>query len=120
MPIEERVGTLEAQVAAQGVKIGHIETIATETQQGVKTLLERDAARPSPMTGKAIIATLLTTGALVGMVYVAAWWMVSISPAVKRLDERLTELDHPRMGRVPVVERKIETLEGWAPRVSRR
>ena len=43
------------------------------------------------------------------------WWFMEISPPIKRLDDRLTDLDHPRRGRVVINEEKIKGLEAWAP-----
>lgn len=120
--LEERVGTLEREQARQGAKLDHLSGVVGEVSSGVKTLLERDARRPQALSWGVIAAT---AGGLIGVAAVG-WWLIETSPAVRELNgridkvnERVTRLDDPEIGRVPAVERKVHELDQWAPRVTR-
>jgi hypothetical protein len=109
--IEERVGQLEREQARQGERLGRMEADLGKTAAGVERLLERDAKRPSAVTGQTIVATCAGLGVVAGVV----WWLIGSSPAVQELDRRLTRLDDPEVGRVPRIEKEL----GWTPRIVR-
>lgn len=118
--LEGRVGKVEdglARLSADVRVLAHdqvgLKEQVGEIGQGVKQLLDRDAKRPDALTGKTILATLITTGAAVTMLTGFVWWMIASAPAVQDLDRRVTDLDHPKRGAVPALERRVETIEGW-------
>lgn len=117
--VHERVGNLETTVARQGERMTHMERTLEHTANGVDQLLQRDAQRPEPASLKTVVATLLTTGAAVGMLGGFTWWLVASAPIVQELDKRMDRLDDPVVGRVPALERKVKRLEGWEPRIVR-
>jgi hypothetical protein len=43
------------------------------------------------------------------------WWLIGTSPALMELGRRMDRLDDPQIGRVPAIERRLETLTGWHP-----
>lgn len=122
--LSRRVGGLEQWQSRTDERIGHIEEGVKKTEEGigranegVQLLIERDARRPQPTNLRTVAITLASAcgvaGALGGFVY----WFIAHSPAVTDLRARLTELDNPRVGRVPGLERRVDTLEGWSPKV---
>lgn len=113
---EERLGHVETGLA--GVKadvrvLGHdvagVKADVGKIGDGVQQLLRRDAARPEPLTWKHIV------GVCAGVVTVAivVSWLIAQAPAVRDLEARVTDLDHPKRGRVPMLEDKVEVLQGW-------
>ena len=79
-----------------------------------------DAPLPQPVNWKTVGATLITVGGAVGVMATFVWWFISISPPVKEIQERLTELDHPRRGRVVENADRIKGLEQrWSTTVVR-
>lgn len=118
--LEERVGLLEREQARQGEQLGQVRSEVSKVAAGVDKLLDREARRPDAMTGRTVAATLLTTGAVVSMVGAFVWWLIAQSPAVTDLEKRVTRLDDPELGRVPRLEKRIETLTGWAPQVVKK
>lgn len=113
--LEGRVHDLEREQARQGAVQARLVDEVKDVSSGVKQLLERQAGAPSTLTGKTIAATC---GGLVGVAYVV-WWLIGASPAVVDLRSRVDELDNPRVGRVPAMERRLEKLDAWTPRVTR-
>jgi hypothetical protein len=45
------------------------------------------------------------------------WWLIGNAPAVQDLDRRITRLDDPEIGRVPRLEKRVDTLTGWGAKV---
>ena len=115
--LDHRVGQLEVGQAETKQRLGHIETTVEKTSRGMDQLLERDARRPEPASIRTVFFTVVSCLAGCGVIAGFVWWVVAASPAVTSLTERLTELDHPRVGRVPTLERKVDVLGGWKPRV---
>lgn len=118
--LEGRVGKVEREQARQGEQLDHLTKVVDKTATGVERLLEREAGRPDALTGRMVLGTLLATGTAIAMLAALTWWMIAISPAVQDLQARLTDLDHPRRGRVQLLEQRMDTLSGWRPEVTRR
>lgn len=120
MSIEDRVGQVEREQVRQGEQLGRVssELRSLDTRVGdvgadVKQLLAREAKRPGAPTLQTIALTCGGLGAVAGVV----WWLIAQSPAVQDLAKRMDRLDDPQVGRVPAIERRIETLTGWTARV---
>lgn len=111
--LEERVGQLEREQTRQGEQLGQVRAEVSKIGAGVEKLLDREARRPDALTGKTIVATLISTGVAVSMLAGFVWWMIANAPAVESLDRRLTKLDDPELGRVRRLEVRVDTLEGW-------
>ena len=132
-----RLGRVETDMARQGARLddvdrrlGGIERTQELTKGGVEELLRRDAGRPQPTSWKAAATTVVTLIAGIGAIAGFSWWFVATSPAVidlgKRLDglaaaidKRLTRVDDPEIGRLPRVEKRLDDLERWSPKVTR-
>jgi len=118
MNIDERVGHVEREQARQGQELRHVSSelgsvkaSVSDVGHDVKKLLEREARRPAPMSVVTVVATLGSIGAAAGVV----WWLIGNSPAVQDLGRRMDRLDDPQVGRVPTLEKRVETLTGWRP-----
>ncbi|CAN1722005.1 protein of unknown function [Hyphomicrobium sp. 1Nfss2.1] len=113
--LENRVGEVEREQARQGARLERIELDMSKANAGIDKLLERDQKRPQAITWPAIagVACGLAAVATVG------WWLIGSAPAVQDLDRRLSKLDDPDIGRVRVLERRIDKLDGWQPNVVR-
>lgn len=118
--IDERVAKLEQSQARTEERLERIEDDVSKIDNGINTLLERSARNGEALTWKGIAATLLVTGSVIGMLATFTWWMIAASPAVNQLAERVTDLDHDKRGRVRVLEKRLDRLDGWEPRVSRK
>ena len=103
-------------------RLDHIERDVAQISDGVKTLIDRDARRPEPMSW-----TMLAGGAGgLAAIALVGWWLIGQSPAVQELQDRMTDLDHEKRGRLTLVEQKVdkigdrlEQIEAWSPKVTR-
>lgn len=120
MSLEERVGRTEDELRRQGerlaqvsTELGSVQRAVTDVGTDVKQLLAREARRPTPLTGATILVTLGSLGAAAGVV----WWLIGNAPAVQELGRRMDRLDDPIVGRVPALEKRVDTLSGWGAQV---
>jgi hypothetical protein len=118
MSIDDRVGSLERETARHGeqlnrvsAEIGHVRGAVSDVGTDVRKLLEREAKRPGMPTVQTVALTCAGLGSIAGVV----WWLIAQSPAVIDLVKRMDKLDDPQVGRVPALERRLETLTGWEP-----
>lgn len=111
MSLEDRVGHLEVSSAQLRTEVGAIKLSVADVGSDVKRLLERDARRPQPVTLQVVAITCSSLAAVAAVV----WWLIGTAPAVMELGRRMDRLDDPQVGRVPALERRIETLTGWNP-----
>lgn len=119
--LESRVADVErgqAQLSADVRMLSHdvagIKGDLGRVSDGVGRLLERDARRPDALTWKTIGASIGLVLVLGGGLATFVWWMVGASPSVRTIEDRLSELDSPRAGRVTVIERHLEaTAPSW-------
>lgn len=111
MSLEDRVGHLEVASAQLRTEVGAIKLSVADVGSDVKRLLDREARRPTPVTGATVLMTLGSIGAAAGVI----WWLIGNAPAVQDLTRRMDRLDDAQVGRVTTLERKVETLTGWAP-----
>lgn len=109
--VEDAVGRLSADVRILSHDQVAVKQDIASVKSGVDKLLEREVARPSPMTWQTVAATCGGLAAVAAVV----WWLIGSSPAVQDLDRRLTRLDDPDVGRVSRIEKDL----GWAPRIVR-
>lgn len=111
MSLEERVGQVEREQVRQGAELAAMRGQVTDVGLDVKKLLEREARRPTPLTFQVVA---ITCSSLAGIAAVV-WWLIGNAPAVQDLTRRVDRLDDPIVGRVPTIERRIETITGWGP-----
>jgi hypothetical protein len=121
---DKRLGKVETEQARQGERLDGIdgrmdrlERDVGKVGSGVDELLRRDAARPAPTSWRT--ATAASISGLLALLAGFSWWFTSVSPAVQDLDRRMTRIDDKDIGRMPRVERRVDELERWAPRVTR-
>jgi hypothetical protein len=118
MSLEDRVGKVELEQARQGQDLRHlsgevasVKASVGEVGHDVKQLLTREARRPAAVT----LQTVAMTCAGLASIAAVVWWLIGTSPAVTELGRRMDRLDDPQVGRVPAIERRLETLIGWHP-----
>ena len=117
MNVEDRMHSVETELARQGTRLGHLETGMLKAVDGVEKRLERDARRPSPMNLPTVLTTLVAAAGTMGAIGAFVWWIVATSPAVQALDQRLTRLDDPETGRVTTLANSILP---WSPRAAKK
>lgn len=110
MSIEDRVGALERETARHGTQLEQLRTDVREVAGGVKTLIDREARRPEPISLK----VLAGTASAVAAVAVVFWWLIENAPAITDIKARLTDLDHDKRGRVTLIERSLDQPASWA------
>ncbi len=126
--LESRVGALERDVTKLGQQVehvsadlGHLRGDVRGVAENINKLIERENKRDQrngeALTWRGVAATILVTASICGALAGFSWWMVAVSPAVSSLTERMTDLDHPKRGRVTEVERRQERIDGWATQV---
>lgn len=122
MSLEDRVGQVEREQVRQGEQLGRLsaELGAVRTSVGevgidVRKLLEREARRPGVPTLQTVAVTCAALASIAGVV----WWLIGASPAVQELQVRLGRLDDPIVGRVPRIERQVETMTGWRATITK-
>lgn len=106
MSMEERVGAIERETARHGARIDQLGHDVREIGAGVKTLLDREARRPEPVSLK-MLAGIATAVAAIAVV---AWWLIEHSPALVELRGRVTKiewrLDNPASWNTTVVPKR--------------
>lgn len=120
----QRLATLEhsntelrGEVRVLGSEVTGIKADVHEIGKGVKQLLDKDIRRGEPASWKTAIAIGSVLAAL-GTTWATIGWMIQNSEPIKHISERVQELDHPRYGRVTIMEQKVQTLTGWDTRVT--
>lgn len=106
MSIEDRVGAIERETARHGSQIEQLSQNVREIGSGVKTLLDREARRPEPISLK-VLAGMATGLAAIAVV---AWWLIEHSPALVELRGRVTKiewrLDNPASWSTTIVPKR--------------
>lgn len=100
--LNERVGGLASQVTKIGTGV-----------EGIHDLLAR---RGEPTNFRAVIATVLSIGAAIGMVAGFVYWFMATSPPIQQLERRVTKIDDPEYGhlkRIEDTQRRSGLLKGW-------
>lgn len=122
MSLEDRVGQVEREQVRQGEQLGRlsaelgaVRTSVADVGTDVKKLLEREARRPGVPTLQTVAVTCAALASIAGVV----WWLIGTSPAVQELQVRLGRLDDPIVGRVPRIERQVETITGWRATITK-
>lgn len=115
--LEERVHKSETQLVRLGLRLEHVEQSVGEINVGVKSLLERAAARGDPLSWRGIAGAVVTTCAVLMALGGLVSWGIAVSPVVQDHERRLTKLDDPDVGRVTALERRMTDAKSWATSV---
>ena len=118
--LETRVGAVERDLVRQGEQLSQVRAEVRVVGEGVNRLLDRDAKRPDAITSRTVATTLIAAGTIVTMLGGFTWWLIAHSPAVASLEQRLTRLDDPEMGKVPSLERRVDRMGQWETVVRRK
>lgn len=113
--LEERVGKLETEQVRQGARLDELVRDVGKIGSGVEKLLDREAKRPPALTW----ATIGGTAAALVSIALVGWWLISSSPAIQDLRDRVSRLDDPEVGKVRRLEERTRELETWRPTVYR-
>lgn len=109
--VERDLTEVQREQTRQGVELGAVKQGVDRLSSGMDTLLAREARAPRPLTFQTVALTCTALAAIAGV----GWWLIGTSPAVQDLVRRVDRLDDPVVGRVPALERRVETLTGWGP-----
>lgn len=109
--VERDLAGVQTEQARQGVELASLRGQVSEVGSDVKQLLAREAKRPPQLTLQVVAVTCAGIASIAGVV----WWLIGTAPAVVDLARRMDRLDDPVVGRVPGLEKRVDTLTGWGP-----
>src|SRR5689334_15184612 len=122
--VDQRLSAVEREQARQGAKLDGLERDVGKIAVGVERLLSDRAAAPQPLSWKTAGATLVSVASAGAVV----WGIISMSPAVNELrerlsrieasmDKRMTEVDAPKLGRLDRLDQDVRRLEKLTERL---